>query len=313
MIRAQVAAGGAGQVAARPRFSAIACLSWACTLLAVACLFGMLALFAWQSVPIWEKEGLSYLAGKQWFYRNEIFGMLPMVYGSLAVAAIALVLAAPVGLGAAVGISEYLPNSLRLGAKVGIELLAGVPSVVYGLLGILFLRNWLYEGLDYFEPLSGDMLLTGGILLAVMVLPTIVTLGDDALRAVPFVHRQAARGLGLTRGETILHVALPQARGGLIAAVLLGLGRAMGETIAVFLVIGRQDNQWPERLWSLQPVIEAGQTLTTKLGGSEINIAYGTTLHWAAMVGLGLVLMLVVGLLTWLGAWLSRRKEPDAA
>lgn len=306
------AAGSPAEIRARRRsFCVIAGMSWLATVVAVVCLVGMLAVFAFQSIPVWRAEGLGYLTGKQWFYRQEIFGMLPMIYGSLMVAAIALGLAAPIGLGAAVGLSEYLPRSLRLAAKSAIELLAGIPSVVYGLLGILFLRNWLYEGLQRFEPLSGDMLLTAGVLLAVMILPTIVTLGDDALRAVPFAQRQAARGLGLTRAETLLHVALPQAKGGLMAAVLLGLGRALGETIAVFLVIGRQDNQWPERLFSLQPVIEAGQTLTTKLGGSEINIAYGVPLHWAAMVGLGLVLMLTVGVLTWIGARLSRERETD--
>lgn len=296
----------------RARWSVIAGLSAAATGLAIVCLALMLSLFAWQSLPVWQAEGWSYLTGKQWFYRHEIFGMLPMIYGSLAVAGIAVALAGPLGLGAAIGLAEYLPKKARLPAKMAVELLAGIPSVVYGLLGILFLRKWLYDGLAFFEPLSGDMLLTGGILLAVMILPTIVTLGDDALRSVPFAQRQAARGLGLTRAEAVLHVVLPQAARGLTSAILLGLGRALGETIAVFLVIGRQDNQWPEALLSLRPLIEAGQTLTTKLGGSEINIAYGDPLHWAAMMGLGLVLLLVVGTLTWAGGRLNRRPTLDA-
>jgi phosphate transport system permease protein len=140
-----------------------------------------------------------------------------------------------------------------------------------------------------------------------MVLPTIVTLSDDALRAVPAAQRRTARALGMTRAETILHVALPQARRGLGAALLLGIGRAMGETIAVFLVVGRQDNNLPERWLSLGPLLESGQTLTSKLAGSETNIGYGDPLHWAAMVGLGLILLLLTGGLTLLGTGLGRR------
>src|SRR5690606_19663395 len=111
----------------------------------------------------------------------------------------ALLLAAPLGLGAAVFTAEFLPQRLRLAVKMAIELLAGIPSVVYGLLGVLVLRNHVYDGLHAlgFDPLSGDSLLTAGLLLAVMILPTIMTLADDALRAVPAAQRTAARGLGL--------------------------------------------------------------------------------------------------------------------
>jgi phosphate transport system permease protein len=147
------------------------------------------------------------------------------------------------------------------------------------------------------------------VLLAVMVLPTIVTFSDDALRAVPAAQRRAARALGLTRSEVILHVALPQARRGLGAALLLGLGRAMGETIAVFLVVGRQDNQLPAHWFSLRPMLEAGQTLTSKLGGSETNIAYGDPLHWAAIVGLGVILFVITGGLTVLATSFGRRTD----
>ena len=190
--------------------------------------------------------------------------------------------------------------------KVLIELLAGVPSVVYGILGMLILRDWIYRLLERWDALSGDTLLTGGVLLAVMILPTVVTLSDDALRSVASSQRQAARALGLNRTETILSVCLPQALPGLLAAVLLGLGRAVGETIAVFLVIGRQDNQLPESWLTLRPLAEAGQTLTTKLGGSETFIAYGDPLHWAAIVGLALVLLVLVLGVTVSGLLLER-------
>jgi phosphate transport system permease protein len=284
-------------------------LSYTFSGVALAFVLFMMALFAWQSLPVWKHAGTSYVAGSKWFYRDDLYGALPMLYGSSVVALIALLVAAPFGIGAAIFTAEYLPPKLRLAFKAAIELLAGIPSVVYGLLGILFLRDWIYALLTPFDPLSGDTLLTAGVLLAVMILPTIMTLADDALRGVPNAQHLAARGLGLTRAEAVLSVALPQARSGLIAAVLLGFGRALGETIAVFLVVGRQDNQLPESLFSLRPVIEAGQTLTSKLGGAETNIAYGAPLHWAAMIGLGLLLMMIVGGVTWLGAWLEERRR----
>jgi len=194
---------------------------------------------------------------------------------------------------------------LRLLVKAAVELLAGVPSVVYGLLGLLLLRNWIYRLLEPWEPLSGDTLLTAGVLLAVMILPTVITLSDDALGGVPAAQRQAARALGLNRAEVVLGVSLRQALPGVAAAVLLALGRAVGETIAIFLVVGRQDNQWPERLLSLRPLGEAGQTMTSKLAGSETFLAMGDPLHWAAMLGLAALVLVFSGLLTWVGVSLA--------
>jgi phosphate transport system permease protein len=284
-------------------------LSWIFSLLALAAFALLAGIFAWQSVPVWGHEGLGYLTGSKWFFRQHQFGALPMIYGSVVVSIIALALAAPLGLGAAVFTAEYLPRRVRLIVKVLIELLAGVPSVVYGLLGILFLRDWIYDLFARFEPLSGDTLLTAGVLLAVMVLPTIVTLSDDALRAVPAAQRQAARSLGLTRAEAVLHIAIPQARRGLGAALVLGIGRAFGETIAVFLVVGRQDNNLPAHWLSLRPLLESGQTLTSKLGSAETNIGYGDPLHWGAIVGLGLILLVLTIGCSALGAAFLRRSD----
>ncbi len=283
--------------------------SWFFSLVALGAMAALVGVFAWQSMPVWQHEGWHYVTGTRWFFRQKQFGALPMIYGSVAVSVIALALAAPLGMCAAVFTAEYLPRRARLAVKVLIELLAGVPSVVYGLLGILLLRGWIYQLFARWDPLSGDTLLTAGVLLAVMILPTVVTFSDDALRAVPASQRRAARALGLTRGETILHVALPQARRGLGAAALLALGRALGETIAVFLVVGRQDNALPDHWLSLRALLESGQTLTSKLGGSEVNIGYGDPLHWGAIVGLGLLLLLLTGGLTLLGAGFGRRSS----
>jgi len=247
-----------------------------------------------ESWPLWRQGAAGFLFGKTWFYRAQQFGILPMVYGTACVSAVALALAAPLGIGAALFTAEVLPRRARLAVKTAIELLAGVPSVVYGLLGVLLLRDLVYRLLTPWDPLSGDTLLTAGLLLGIMVLPTITTLADDALAGVPAAQRLAARSLGLTRAEVALRVTLPQALPGIASAVALALGRALGETIAVFLVVGRQDNQWPQRLLSPRPLGAAGQTITSKLGGSETFLAYGDRQHWGAITGLGLVLFVAV-------------------
>ncbi len=292
----------------RGRISLTKVCSYAFTGLALFTLGALVLIFLLQSLPVWEHAGLRYVTGTKWYFRSETFGALPMIYGTLVVALIALVLAAPVALGAAIFTAEFLPERARLAVKIMIELLAGVPSVIYGLIGILLLRNWIYHLFADFDPLSGDTLLTAGVLLAVMILPTIMTLSDDAFRSVPAEQRRAARGLGLTATETVFSISLPQATRGLLAALLLGLGRALGETIAVFLVIGRQDNNLPGNILSPRAWLEAGQTLATKLGGSETNIAEGAPLHWAAMVGLALILMAIVLAVTLAGAWQRKGK-----
>ncbi len=261
-------------------------------------LSGGLFLFAgatlvWQSLPIWRHEGWGFLFGGEWFYRHELFGAGAMLYGSVAVAAIAVLLAVPLGVLAAVFLSEYLPRRLRWGMKVLVEALASVPSVVYGLFGVLVLREWVGGAVEPFGGWTGDTLLTAGLLLAVMALPLTVTLSDDALRGVAQEQRVAVRGLGLTRGETVLLVVLPQAWPAVVGATLLGLGRALGETIAVFLVVGRMDNQLPEKWFSLEMIFQPGQTLTSKLGGPETHLAAGDPLHWGAMMGLCLMLVAI--------------------
>lgn len=280
--------------------------------IAIAAFAGLIVVFAFEALPFFRAQGPTGLLGVRWSFRSERFGALPMIYGSLAVSLVAVALAAPIGLGAAVFLSEVLPRRARIAAKVGVELLAGIPSVVYGLLGVLLLRDAAVRLLRPFDPISGDTLATGGLLLAVMILPTVVSLGDDALAAVPRSQRNAARALGLGRAETILRAVVPAALPGLGSALLLGLGRALGETIAVFLVIGRQDNQWPERLLTLEPLARAGQTVTSKLGGSEAFLAYGDPVHWGALLALGLLLLAVVAALSFAGSWVSLRKVPHA-
>ena len=244
------------------------------------------------SFPALRAQGLSFFTDSGWLYRHGHYGAASMLFGSAAVAALALVIAVPPALATALFISEICTRRLHIALKVAVELLAGIPSVVYGLLGVLILRDWISRAFEQFhvDSLSADTLLTAGVLLAIMVLPTITTLADDALNAVPRTSREAARGLGLTRAEAVLTVVVPRAMPGLVGAVLLGFGRAIGETIAVFLVVGRADN----RPMSLGALFDAGQTITSKLGGSETNIAVGDPLHMSAMIALSLVLLSAV-------------------
>lgn len=259
-------------------------------------LFG--TLFA-HALPSLGREGWTLLTVAHWNFRQSAFGALAMIYGTCVVSFVALALAFPVGLGAAIFVSEILAGKTRAAAKMTIELLAGIPSVVYGLLGVVFLRQWLQDPLTRLGASSGDSLFTAGLLLALMILPTMMTFSDDALRCVPRLFRETARGLGLTRRQAVWHVVLPQARSGILGAALLSLGRAIGETIAVYLVIGRADRPLPRNILSVDAWIDAGQTLTTKLGGAETAIAYGDSRHWSALMALGASLWIAIAFLTY--------------
>lgn len=236
------------------------------------------------------------LTSATWDPTRGRFGGAAMVWGTAAVATIALVLAAPLGWAAAIAIGELAPLKLRRLLRAASELLAVVPSIVYGLVAIAYVRPLVSRLVDV--P-GGDSLLAAGLVLAVMVLPTIVAVSGDALAAVPNRYREAAASCGLTRIQVISTGVLPQARRGLGAAALLGLARALGETIAVFLVVGRADGRLPSSLGdTLARLVRPGQTLTTKLNGPESVQAGTSGPHWAALCALGLVLLGSVAALT---------------
>jgi phosphate transport system permease protein len=279
------------------------------TLLALASIVAILVFLGYGSIPALRQEGLAFFLRNHWAYRSGVFEALAMIYGSAVVSAIALLLATPVAIAAALFMSEVAGERARIMLKFVIELLAGVPSVVYGLLGVLLLRNWMLAAFQRLEldAYSGDTLLTAGVLLAVMILPTLTTLADDGFRSVGTAYRDAARGLGLTRAESTVFVVVRQALPALIGAGLLALGRALGETVAVFLVVGRADNRFPAPGQFLASLVDAGQTITSKLGGAETSIAVGDKLHMSALLALGLVLLITVLSLT-AGAELLRSR-----
>ena len=239
------------------------------------------------------------LTSSLWDAPGGSFGGAAMLWGTGAVAVVALVLAAPVGWAAAIAVNELAAPRWRRLLRGVAELLVVVPSIVYGLIGIAFLRPFVSWSAGV--P-GGDSLLAAGLVLAVMVLPTILAVSVDALAAVPDAEREAAAACGLTRTEVVRAAVLPRARRGMGAAVLLALARAMGETIAVFLVVGRADGRMPaDPVDALSRLVRPGQTLTTKLNGPESVLAGTAGAHWAALCGLALVLLAVVAAVTILG------------
>lgn len=237
------------------------------------------------------------------------FGGAAMIWGTSVVAGVALAIAAPIGWVAAIAINEVVPCRLRRSLRSCVELLAVVPSIVYGLIGVAFLRPFVAS---VFGVPGGDSLLTASLVLAVMVLPTVVAVSIDALGAVSRDIREASAALGLTQSETIWSTVVPAARRGLRAAALLGLARAIGETVAVYLVVGRADFRMPGAIGDLVRLLTSpGQTLTTKLNSPESVLAGTSGAHWASLCALGLVLVGGVLLLTVAG---QRRAEgADAA
>jgi len=226
----------------------------------------------------------------EWNPAREKFGIISMIYGSAAITFIALGIALPLGISTAIFTSEMLPARFRLYVKSLLELLAGIPSIIYGLIGIVFLSVWVERA---FDLQSGRTILTGGLLLAVMVLPTIITLSDDALHHVPQKYRDAAKSLGFYNYEVIKNAVLPIAKTDIIGAALLAMGRVLGETMAVMLVIGSIDRIPGSVLNFLVP----GQTMTSKLGREIAEAAFGS-LHFSAMIFMGLILLVFVLLVT---------------
>jgi phosphate transport system permease protein len=267
-------------------------------LIFLICALGLGVFLVIESVPVYRSEGLNFWLGENWWV-GETYGALPMIIGSLIVAGLAVILVLPVALAGALFISEYLVPSLRRKAKGVMEMLAGVPGIIYGLLGVSFLTAGVK---DVFHLIDGNTLFTAGCLLGIMILPTVLTLSEDALHSVPLEYREASEGLGLTKSQTAWRVVIPQALPGIAGAVLLGIGRAMGETIAVMLVIGSLDRMPGFNLFV------SGQTIPSKLG-REASEALGSVEHWSALMGLGLTLFLLVAVITFCGNLFSRRSS----
>ena len=244
--------------------------------------------------------GFGFLTGTTWDPVFEQFGALPFVYGTLVSSLIALLIGGPIALGAAIYLAELAPDWLRNPLSFLVELLAAIPSVVYGLWGIFVLSPILRTAVEPFlastlgflplfqGPAYGFGMLAGGLVLAIMIIPTIAAVSRDVMRAVPNTQREALLAIGGTRWEMIRTVVLPYARSGIIGAVILGLGRALGETMAVTMVIGNR----PEISGSL---FAPSYTMASVIANEFTEATYN--LYLGALVEIGLVLFGVTLLL----------------
>ena len=240
--------------------------------------------------------GLAFLSGHVWDPVKAIYGALPYIVGTLAASLIAILFAAPIGILTAIFLSELAPRRLAIALTFTIELLAAIPSVVYGLWGIFvlspFLRTtieaWIVRTLGWVPifagPTYGIGLFSAGVILTIMILPTIVSISREVIGSVPRTHREAMLALGATRWETIRRAVLPAARSGIVGAVILGLGRALGETMAVTMVIGNGQGM-PSSIFSTAQTI-ASQIATTF---NEASIGLQTS----ALIALGLILLVI--------------------
>ncbi|BAS56112.1 MULTISPECIES: phosphate ABC transporter permease subunit PstC [Leptolyngbya] len=260
--------------------------------------------------PAIQKFGFGFLTTSRWSVNDEVFGALTQIYGTLITSFLALLLAVPVGIGVALFLSEdFLPPRVKQPIVFMVELLAAIPSVVYGLWGIFVLIPvlrpfgiWLNAAFGWIPIFStapaGPGIYAAGIILAIMILPIIAAISRDALVAVPSELRQAAYGLGATRWETIFRVLLPAAFSGIVGGIMLALGRAMGETMAVTMVIGNVDSI---RTFS---ILSQGSTVASLLAN---QFAEASGLQVASLMYAALILFILTLIVNVLAEWIVRR------
>ena len=253
---------------------------------------GLICLFLFAGgIPAFAKIGLfDFLLGKEWSPSDipPLFGILPMILGSLYVTAGAILLGVPLGIFTAVFLAKVCPPGLYRFIKPGIELLAGIPSVVYG-----------FFGMAVIVPFTGNSILSACILLGIMVLPTIIGIAESALRAVPEHYYEGALALGAGHYRSVFRVVFPAAKSGILAAVVLGLGRAIGETMAVIMVAGNQ----PRMPVSL---LKGVRTLTANI---VIEMGYAADLHREALIATAVVLFVFILLINLSFSALKGRKK----
>ena len=238
---------------------------------------------ALSEVGIWE-----FLTGSVWRPYIGSYGAASLIAGTLMVTAGAMMVACPIGIGAAIYLSEIASPKTRKKVKPIIEVMAGIPSVVYGLLGIMILVPMMH-GLFPDQTVSGLSWLTGSVLLGIMALPTVISVSDDALQTVPSSYREASLAIGATKWETIMKVIVPAAASGISAAVILGIGRAIGETMAVMMVTGNTAI-FPDPIWN---VFSTLRTITATLALEMPEVVVGST-SYSALFLLALILMIMI-------------------
>lgn len=240
-----------------------------------------------EGLPVIQKHGIMhFVGGKFWHPDDSEFGLLPMIIGSVYVTMGSLILGVPLGIGCAIFLAEIAPKRITLVIRPAIELLAGIPSVVYGFYGLVVLVPLIRELFGG----RGFSVLAGSIVLAIMILPTIVNISEDSIRAVPREYKEGSFALGATHWQTIKKVIIPSARSGIITAVVLGMGRAIGETMAIILVTGNV-------AMAPNSVLEPVRTLTANIA---IEMGYAAGDHARALFATGIVLFIFIMMLNYL-------------
>ncbi len=236
-----------------------------------------------------------FLGGTEWRPTSGSFGIFPMIVGSLYVTAGSIVIGVPIGILASIFLAKYCPKPAYKIIKPLVELLAGIPSIVYGFFGMVILVPFVRE----FIGGDGNSILTASLLLGIMILPTVIGISEAALRAVPESYYEGALALGATKERSLFFVVVPAAKSGILAGVVLGIGRAIGETMAVIMVAGNQP-RLPDG------VLEGVRTLTANI---VIEMAYAADLHEDALVATGVVLFVFILIINISFSILNNRKK----
>ena len=260
------------------------------------CLF----LFA-NGIPAMKEIGLlNFLTGAKWKPGNDIYGILPMILGSIYITAGAVVIGVPVGLLTAIFMAFYCPKKLYGLLKPCTELLAGIPSIVYGFFGMVVIVPCIRTVAALFgADISGSSILAASVLLGIMILPTVIGVSEAALRAVPSAYYEGAVAMGARHERAIFTVMLPAAKSGVLAGVVLGIGRAIGETMAVIMVAGNQPRLTGNMLKGIR-------TMTANI---VIEMGYATGLYREALIATGVVLFVFILIINLTFSILKRRKQ----
>ncbi|MBN1122041.1 MAG: phosphate ABC transporter permease subunit PstC [Anaerolineae bacterium] len=247
---------------------------------------------------------MEFLTGTVWRPTREAYGIMAMIAGSILVTIGAIALGVPIAVGTAIFLAEVAPEWMRNIVRPAIELLAGIPSVIYGLFGMVVLTKLVAK-----IPAPGNTgygLLTASIVLSVMIGPTITNIAEDAIRAVPRGYKEGALALGNTHWQAIVGVILPGARSGIVAAIILGIGRAIGETMAMIMVIGNSIAMpSAATAFPLSIFLSRARTLT---GNIAVEIAYATGVHRSAIFATGVVLFVMIMLINSSARFLLRER-----
>lgn len=254
-----------------------------------------------EGVPIFYEVPLDNLFGTRWYPTFGLFGTMPLILGSVLVTLLAVVIALPLGVATAVFVREVAPGWAREILKPTIETLAGIPSVVLGFFGMTIIAPLVHQVLG--AP-TGLTVFTGSLILAYMALPTIISVAEDALDAVPKGYRDAALAMGATQWQTIWRVVVPAARSGIAVAVMLGMGRAIGETMTVMMVTGNA-----ARIpLSLDSIFKPARTMTATIAAEMGEVAQGSV-HYHALFGIGIILFVLTFLINLVAASAIFKKQ----